>query len=219
MKVYFISGLGADRRAFQRLTLPPAFEAIYLDWITPQPKESLTSYAQRMGTSINTHEPFAIIGLSFGGMIATELARQLQPVHTILISSISSAAQLPPFLKMASTVRLHRWLPRRLLSHPSALSFWLFGAKSPTEKKLLSHIIFDTDPDFIRWAFDAIAHWKREPPPPHLFHIHGSRDKILPLRFTRPDVVVRGGSHFMVWTKAGEISKLIASVLQDQSQL
>jgi hypothetical protein len=40
MKVYFISGLGADERVFQRLELP-GIEQVHLGWISPTKKKSL----------------------------------------------------------------------------------------------------------------------------------------------------------------------------------
>ncbi|RYD69520.1 MAG: hypothetical protein EOP53_27030, partial [Sphingobacteriales bacterium] len=64
MKVYFISGLAADCRVFKRIQLPAGFESVYLDWIPPLPNESLQSYAMRMAESIDTNEPFALVGLS-----------------------------------------------------------------------------------------------------------------------------------------------------------
>ena len=41
MKIYFISGLAADRRIFKNLRLPDGFEPVYLDWISPLKDESL----------------------------------------------------------------------------------------------------------------------------------------------------------------------------------
>ena len=41
MKVYFVSGLAADKRVFKHIILPVGFETVYLDWITPLKNESL----------------------------------------------------------------------------------------------------------------------------------------------------------------------------------
>jgi surfactin synthase thioesterase subunit len=80
-RIYLISGLGADRRVFKKLVFPTDFELIYLDWITPEPAESLEAYAARLALNIDTSAPFYLIGLSFGGMLATEIAKKLNPVH------------------------------------------------------------------------------------------------------------------------------------------
>lgn len=92
MRVYCISGVGADHRAFQRLNIPD-HELIAVPWIEPLSNESLSSYANRLGASIDTKEPFALLGLSFGGMLAAEMAALLKPRKLILISSIASSSQ------------------------------------------------------------------------------------------------------------------------------
>ena len=79
MDIYLISGLGADRTIFRNLTFSDATNIHYLDWITPNANESLKSYALRMAETINQSVPFALVGLSFGGMLATEIANVLHP--------------------------------------------------------------------------------------------------------------------------------------------
>ncbi|WP_093825084.1 alpha/beta fold hydrolase [Spirosoma endophyticum] len=95
MKIYFISGLGADKRIFQKLVLPTFFEPVYIELLTPHQNESLPNYAGRMALSIDSIQPFYIVGISFGGMLATEIAKLIRPQKTILISSVSTSNQLP----------------------------------------------------------------------------------------------------------------------------
>ena len=77
----------------------------------------------------------------------------------------------------------------------------------------MHYLISTSDPHFLKWAMGAILNWKDKVRPASLYHIHGSKDKILPLKYTRPDVVIEKGSHFMVWTKAGQVSMLIEQAL------
>ena len=78
---------------------------------------------------------------------------------------------------------------------------------------MLDQIITDNDPRFFKWALGAILNWKQEHRPHPIFHIHGSKDKLLPLQYTCPDIVIEKGSHFAVWTKANAVSKAIAQAL------
>ena len=213
MNVYFISGLGADRRAFQRISLPDAYTVHHIDWIRPAAKETLNQYAERLTQFIDTTQSFALVGLSFGGMIATAMNAFVQPEKTILLSSIGCAKELPWYFRLCGTLRVYKLIPETLLNHPTAMAHWLFGAKSNTEKKALSQIIADADPYFVRWAIGAILTWKDKIRPDHLYHIHGDRDKILPLLNTKPNVVIENGSHFMVWTHASTVSSAIAEAL------
>ena len=63
MKAYFISGLGADKKAFQKIKLPAGYEPVYLDWITPEKDESLTNYARRFSSLIKNNYAIILIGL------------------------------------------------------------------------------------------------------------------------------------------------------------
>lgn len=182
MNLYFISGLGADRRAFEKLKLPPQFMLHYLDWITHQKGETLNDYAKRLAASINTKEPFSIIGLSMGGMIASAMTQFLQPYKTILISSVGCREEFPPLFKLARLTQLHHLMPISLLRKPNVMAYWLFGAKTKNERRLMHHIISSADAHFIKWGIGAILSWNYRVRPKELYHIHGDKDKILPLR-------------------------------------
>ncbi|MDF4221942.1 hypothetical protein [Maribacter huludaoensis] len=56
MKIYAISGLGADQRVFEHLNLD--IELIALDWITPHKNESIKVYAKRLSEVIETDDEF-----------------------------------------------------------------------------------------------------------------------------------------------------------------
>lgn len=213
MNVYFISGLGADRRAFERIQLPSKFSVHHLDWIAPTKNESLNNYALRLSKGIDTSKPFAIVGLSMGGMIASVLAQKLHPKKTILISSVACAAEFPKLFKLARYIPVYKLTPLWLLRKPNPLVHWLFGARSKNEKRLMDYLISHSEPRFVRWAMHAIIQWKQKERPKNIFHIHGSADKILPLKYTKADCVINNGSHFMVWTRGREVSKKLAEVL------
>lgn len=214
MNVYFISGLGADKRAFERLTLPEKFTVHHLDWIPPLPGEPLTTYAKRLAKGVDTSLPFSLVGLSLGGMMASVLSTELKPEKTILISSIGCPGELPPLLKLAAKSRVYTLLPQWLLNKPNFLLYLLFGTRTKTEKSLITEIVRSADGAFLKWGIQAILTWKGTERPQHLFHIHGSADKILPLKYTQPNVVIENGSHFMVWTKAAQISQHLVQILE-----
>src|SRR5690606_31739054 len=99
MKVYFISGLAADRRIFKNIRLPAGCEIRHLDWIPPLEAESLEAYAIRLGERIDRSRPFALLGMSMGGMVAAILARHFTPVLTVIISSAPAPRFLPPYFR------------------------------------------------------------------------------------------------------------------------
>jgi pimeloyl-ACP methyl ester carboxylesterase len=215
MHVYFISGLGADQQAFEKLKLPPSYVVHYLDWIKNAEGESLTAYAKRMAAMIDTSQPFAVVGLSMGGMVATAMMPWLPPHPTILISSVACANEFPPLLKLARLTRVYRLVPAAVFHKPNALTYLLFGAKTKNEKRILDHIITLSDAAFVKWSIGAILRWDNKQRPEGIFHIHGDIDEILPIRCTKPDVIIKNGSHFMVWTKAREVSAVLVKAIED----
>jgi pimeloyl-ACP methyl ester carboxylesterase len=212
MKVYFVSGLAADSRVFKNICLPQHCEPVFLEWIEPLKNESLKDYALRMAGSINTAEPFALIGLSMGGMITAEIARQYKPAVVILISSIPGSAQLPFYFKAAGAVRLHKLVPVSLVKSAAKIKR-VFTSESAEDKIMLKQIIQDSDSRFIHWAMDAILKWRCDALPQPYVHIHGSKDEILPMRFTNPTHIIPKAGHLMVMNRAGEINSILQEVL------
>lgn len=212
MKVYFISGLAADKRVFNHIHLPLGFEAVYLNWITPQEEESLPGYALRLAKSIDTKESFVLVGLSFGGMLATEIAKRLKPVITILISSIPVSDHLPGYFKAAGKIGLHKMVPVSLVKSAAATKRFLTN-ESSSDKKLLWQIIDESDPKIIRWGMDAILRWENKEIPNLTFHIHGSRDEVLPIKYTKPTHIIKGAGHMLVMEHAKEVNSILEEIL------
>ncbi|RYY68007.1 MAG: alpha/beta hydrolase [Chitinophagaceae bacterium] len=212
MKVYFISGLAADSRVFKHIQLPEGFEVIHLEWISPVKNESLASYAARLAEKIDTNEAFALVGLSMGGMIAAEIAKLYPPKVTILLSSVPVNTHLPYYFSWAYRFKLHRMVPVNLLKKAS-LYKRVLAPDSPEDKIILKQVIKDSHPAFIKWAMQAILSWKNEDLPQPYWHIHGSKDEILPLKYTKPTHTIAGGNHLMVMNKAGELNALLAELL------
>ena len=73
--IYFISGLGADERIFQWLRYD-GYRPIHIHWLPPERRESVEHYAHRLAQDIKDKRPI-IVGLSFGGIVAIEIAKQI----------------------------------------------------------------------------------------------------------------------------------------------
>lgn len=213
MKAYFISGLGADRRAFQNLVLPSGLEVVHLDWIPPYARESLASYAQRLSARIQPQEPFVLVGLSLGGMIAAEIAAQLSPLQTLLISSIPSSRQLPRIYRILGAVGLHRYLPIRVMKSGMFIKR-LFMNESFENRQLILKMVQEADPHFVRWALQAVLGWKRVQVPKGIVQIHGDKDELFPIRKIISPKVITGGRHLMVLNQAPQVSQLLQEALQ-----
>ena len=213
MTVYFLSGLGADERTFQKLQLPATWVIKYIHWPPLHSSETLETYCDTICGLIDSSSQFALVGLSFGGIVATGLAKRLKPFITIIISSVSSKKELPSYYKIVALLKINKLIPSRLLNKVYPFTYWFFGTKTPDEKALLRQIIADTDTLFLKWAINEIIHWRNTERPQNLFHIHGTKDRLFPLHNVHADVKIKGGGHFMVYSNAEEISLILKDKL------
>ena len=210
-KVYFLSGLGADRRAFSLLDLSFC-EPSFIDWLPPVPHESLPDYAGRLLSQIS--EPDAVIvGLSFGGMLASEMVHQRPGLQAVVISSNKSAAEFPFYLRVGKYLPLYRWAPNRLYKYGGGLNRLLFGARSAEARRIFKAIQADSDPRFVKWAISAILHWNRKEAPDSVVHIHGGRDYLLPARFVQADHLIPHGTHILPLDFPKEVSELLREII------
>ena len=44
-------------------------------------------------------------------------------------------------------------------------------------------------------------------------HIHGSADRILPIKYAKANIVIENGGHFMTLNKAKEVSEILREEL------
>jgi len=214
MNLYFISGLGADKRIFQKLVLPEHFVVHYIDWLPVAKNESLTNYCRRLSEVIDTSRPFSLVGLSFGGVVAIEMSKFLSPVQTVLISSFCLKKEVPRFYAFLSNTGLYKLLPMRLLLKPNHFVFRMFGAYKPGIKELLKNILQDTDPEFFHWAVFRLFSWENNWKPDNLVRIHGTADRVLPYKENMNAIPVKGGEHLMVYSKCEVVSAILADKLK-----
>lgn len=207
MKIYCISGLGADKRVFQFLDLPN-HKLVHLEWIEPEPKETLPQYALRLAEKIDDSEPYALLGLSFGGMLAIEIAKVYHPLKLFVLSSITGKNEVPLLHRFAGAIKLHEIIPAQILKTPNFLTYMAFGLETPESKAMLDDILNETDPDFLVWAIGAIFNWKNETEVP-MVRIHGNKDKILPVNMKNVQYRIENGGHFAIIDRAKEFSEFI----------
>jgi pimeloyl-ACP methyl ester carboxylesterase len=211
-KIYLISGLGADERIFEFLDLGDC-EPIHINWIEPRQNETIKDYALRLRVQIETEKPL-ILGVSFGGMIATEIAKQIDYEQVILISSAKTKNEIPILYRLFGQISLHRFIPIKLFKQANFVTYWFFGMKTKAEKKLLKSILTDTNSSFLKWAINSILKWDNEYQITRLIQIHGSEDKILPKQnIIKVDYEIDKGGHLMIYNRANEINQILKRIL------
>ncbi|WP_210518313.1 alpha/beta hydrolase [Hymenobacter terricola] len=203
---YLIPGLGADERVFQFLHLRG--ETHVLQWLPPQSRnEPLPHYAARLAAAVPAAQVCWLVGVSFGGVLALEVA-QLRPLaQVVLISSFAGPSELPWLGKLARATGLHHLLPPQLLPRIPRVAQWFFGVRNGRDYQLLRQILCDTDPDFTRWAIAQLLQWPGRPAPP-VVRIHGTEDRLLPAGGAPGQYQLAGG-HLIIISRAAEISQIL----------
>jgi len=211
MKVFFISGLGADKTVFQFLDLSFC-EPVFIEWVSPLKNETLQEYALRLKDAYIPDNAM-IVGLSFGGMIATEIAKKYPEIKAILISSSKTKYELPPYYRLAKFLPIYRLLSNASVKWFMLHAKWLLGLNNKIQEKIYEDLIKRSDPFFNRWAINAIVTWKNTEIPTNLFHIHGTYDKVLPYKNVTCNYTIEKGQHLMVMQYADVISSLLKELV------
>lgn len=207
-KIFLIGGLGADERVFQHLTLS-SFEQVFVQWLSPFRNELLADYAKRLATQLIPENDPIIVGVSFGGMLATEIAKLKPKAKVFIISSAKTFKEIPVYFRILGYLNILKFTPIQLFKYHTKITDWFFGVKNKEESLLLASILQRTDSSFLKWALIQIVHWKNTIIPPNVIHIHGNNDRILPSKFVNPTITIAGGGHLMILTKALEINTII----------
>lgn len=209
-KIYCISGLGVDERAFSQLHFKDV-EMVHIPWLDFKPNEGLKDYAYRLYQQMEVEDNYHLMGLSLGGMIAQEIAKIHPPKHMFLLSTATKPEDISS-IRLLGKIRIQYLLPDYLLTHTNPFLNWYFGVKSKTTKVILKEMMVDADPTFIRRAITAIVEWqggnlsKGNPCKPHV--IHGAADRLIPMR-KDADVVFPNGGHLVILEQGEAISQYI----------
>jgi esterase/lipase len=210
--IYCISGLGADEKVFTNLKVN-GHELKYLPWLRPEIKESISHYAERMTKPITHHKP-VLLGVSFGGMLGIEIAKQLQLRQLIIVSSIKSTKELPGWMKLAGKMSLHKLLPIRSYKITEKIDNDRLGVSTEQEKEMVRAYRKNVDPIYFNWAVHQVLNWKNNWHPHNIIHIHGNKDKIFPVKKITPTHIIKDGTHMIIYNRAEEVGSLIEKELK-----
>lgn len=210
--IYAFPGLGTDGRLYTRLRRELPLQVI--EWELPAPGESLPAYAARLGEAIPPDSEPILLGVSLGGIVARELARQRPCRLVIQLSSLASPAELPP------AFRLFRHVPLYHLSRGSwryrTLPLWVgrFGVQAPAEQQLLQDMFRGFSDRYRMWAIHQLVHWPGGALPVPSWRYHGDRDQVFPWRWLQGAIRVPGANHFMVYQQGEALGRRLRERLQ-----
>ena len=207
MKAYCISGIGANEMVFHHLDLN--FEYTPIKWVPTDVSEQLTDYARKLCEQVDTSEKFVLIGVSYGGMLATEMNKYIQPEKTFLVSSIARREELPWILRVLGNLRLIYLTPWFLFGLPPFIVEWYFGVNTPNAKRMLREIMAGIDKKFTRLSVKKILEWINTEIAPNTIRIHGDKDRLLPVPLGLEYIELKNAGHFMIANRSDEVSEIL----------
>jgi hypothetical protein len=213
LQVYCIPGLGVNEHLFKNLRLKKC-RVSCIEWIAPVKDESLPEYAMRLTKQMDTSKPFALIGVSFGGMCSIEIAKQLSPVKTFLISSSKVRSELPKSLRFLFFLPGYKLFSDNVYLKSARIVKKRLGVTEEMDEDF-EEMLTPPPEGYFRKAVDMIVNWQNEEYPSNVFHIHGNADDVLPYKKEVDyNYIVQNGSHMMVMDRGEEISEVINRELE-----
>lgn len=213
MKIYIVSGLGADFKVLERLEFPKQYEIVFLDWLIPEKNEPFHSYVERMAERIDDSEPFCLLGYSFGGLMVQEINKIKPAEKVVILGSIKSDKEKSRLIRAGELTRLPKILPASFFNDRNT-NFYSVVRKffDPTNPKVLQYFRV-RDPYYLKWSIEKISDWKFDDNPA-VIQILGDKDIVFPIKNSKPNYVIKGGTHLFPATKYKEVSKILSEIFQ-----
>jgi pimeloyl-ACP methyl ester carboxylesterase len=207
-------GLGADKRLFkyQKKSIP---NLIVPSFIEPKPNESLNEYSQRYAESLTISENDIIGGMSFGGMLALEIAKIRECKAVILICANRRSKEISK--QFRTQANLLKTLPETMVR----LGLKTMGISTLKNREglevsdieTLEAMVEDMDFSFFKWSSIACSDWEYDFNPEDfsmpVYQIHGEKDSIITLPPEEESEFIKGAGHLINFTHAKELNQWI----------
>lgn len=213
--IYCISGLGADEKIFANLRVNEGYKLVHMPWTSPEANDTIETYAARMASQLPEKDAI-VIGVSFGGMIGIEIARQRSLQKLILISSIKSVNELPRWMRVAGRLKLNKFLPTKSFKFTERIDNNRLGVSSIAERDMVRAYRQSADQVYLRWAINEILNWKNDWVPGNVVHIHGGKDRIFPASIIKAAHIINDATHMMIYNRGADVSDIINKELENK---
>jgi len=204
-----VPGTGTDTRLFQNLTIE-GYDTVGINYIIPEKGENMNAFARTLAEQIDTTETFVLLGVSLGGMLAMEMTSFINPEKIILIASAKNETEIPGRYKFFRKIPVNKIIGGRLMKFCTRLFQPIFEPLGKEDQKLWRSMLKEKDPKFMKRAADCIIDWRGyDYKGLEVLHIHGSKDRTLPIKHVGTHHRIEGGTHIMTLTEAEEVSRVV----------
>jgi pimeloyl-ACP methyl ester carboxylesterase len=213
-RLILFTGMGGDSRLMERIRVEGA-ALTAPDHEPALPAETLSEHAERRARALSVGPEDVVGGVSFGGMLAAQIAATRKTAGLILLGSCLDADWLPAHYR--AVVAAAPLVPDVLLGVRSwaPLIRWRFAPIDADGVARMRRMAQDCPPRQLRTFGRMIADWKgvRRLDCPTLI-VHGDRDRVIPIRAVKPDVVLTGAGHAFTLTHVDETNRALSDFVR-----
>ena len=211
MKLYVISGLGADFKVLEKIKFPANLEVIFVPWLIPEKGEHFKDYVLRIAENIDDSQPFSLLGYSFGGIMVQEIDKIKPAEKIVILGSIKSDKEKSRFIKVGEVTRIPKYLPENIFTEKSALGYsFIRKLFDPNNPRIMEYFTV-RNPYYLKWSIEKIAAWKFEENP-KVIQILADKDIVFPIKYSKPNYVIENGTHLFPATKPREVSAILEEI-------
>jgi len=218
VNIYLLPGQGADGRLFKNLHIEGNYNAKVIEYSVPDKGMDMKAYAELLAQQIDTTTEFILIGTSLGGMLATEISDFLNPQKTIIISSAKNSMELPWRYNFQKKFPIYKLVGARISKFGARVLQPIVESDRKYEKETFVAMLDDLDPTFLKRTIAMILEWDRVENEAPIIHIHGSKDKTIPIKNVDYDLVIEDASHMLTLINSTELNTLLNQLLSGPTE-
>ena len=217
-KLYLVPGFLTDKTIYKSFLEDDRFDVEVLEFISTLSKEeTIESYANRLSKKIDKTQPFSILGTSFGGLLAIEISKIIEPEKIIFVSSAKNRKELNPLMKVSGSSNLLDFVSDSFVKKTITTGYSI-GKKLVTPIKEIhsqdiESMVNRIDGRLEKWIMKKINNWQGKNPIENYLHLHGDKDPVFPIKNIENCITIKGGTHNMIVNKSEEIKELVLEFL------
>ncbi|PLX86105.1 MAG: hypothetical protein C0617_02155 [Desulfuromonas sp.] len=219
IRLFLFPALGADERMFSLLgELPARVETPRLP--VPGKGQGMDAYAEQVAEACGIDSRDWVGGCSFGGMVASAIARQGRAAGLVLIGGALSSEAVVPAARRVGKISLHLPGPllRPALEGEHTLNR-LFGPDRPPLYEQARAMLRDTPVELIvRGGRLALEYFPATDVPCPVLAVHGAEDRAMAPPGVENCLLVPGAGHGLVVTHPEAVNRFLREVLPRPSR-
>ena len=216
--IYLFSGIGCTGAVFGKMTFPEGYTVRHLEWKEPLKREAFPQYCVRMAEGLSLGASDILAGVSFGGIVVQEIARQHPQVERVVVlSSAVDPQEYSRMIRLYRALRLYYITPWSILKSDRLKAALITGKLGGRHVEAVRRFFAPLSTRYYRFAIRACLCFSPSDRAllRRIRRIHGRRDELFPVkRIISPSEDIDGATHLMVYTHAREASKAFAKVIR-----